>query len=82
MSTAQEVIDHFTHIARELPVDPIVLRPEWPGMSIDEVLANMELMGREVIPALADVAPMPIEDIPSSLAPVAAEVAREVELLG
>jgi alkanesulfonate monooxygenase SsuD/methylene tetrahydromethanopterin reductase-like flavin-dependent oxidoreductase (luciferase family) len=82
VGTAQEVIDHFTHIARELPVDPIVLRPEWPGMSIDEVLANMELMGREVIPALADVAPMPIEDIPSSLAPVAAEVAREVELLG
>lgn len=82
VGTAQEVIDHFTYVARELPVDPIVIRPEWPGMSIDDVVKNIELMGREVIPALADVPPMPLEDIPSSLASVADEVAREIKILG
>jgi len=82
VGTAQEVIDHLTYVARELPVDPIVIRPEWPGMSIDDVVKNIELMGREVIPALVDVPPMPLEDIPSSLASVADEVAREIKILG
>jgi len=82
VGTAQQVIDHLTLLAKELPVDPIVIRPEWPGMTIDEVVENMEVMGREIIPALAEVPPMPIEDIPSSLASVADEVAREIEILG
>ena len=82
VGTAQEVIDHFTRVARELPVDPIIIKPQWPRMHIDEVIDTIETMGREVIPALAEVDPMPLEDIEASLAPVADEVAAELERIG
>lgn len=78
VGTAGEVIDHFTRVATELPVDPILLKPQWPTMSIDAVVDYLDTMGREVIPALAEVAPMPIDDIPAALEPAADEVAREL----
>ncbi|MDE0581326.1 MAG: LLM class flavin-dependent oxidoreductase [bacterium] len=81
VGTAQEVIDHFTEVVRELPIDPIVVKPQWPEMHIDEVIDYLDTMGREVIPALAEVPPMPIEDIPASLAPVADEVAEALEAM-
>ena len=82
VGTAQEVIDHFTRVARELPVDPIIIKPQWPRMHIDEVIDAIETMGREVIPALAEVDPIPFEDIEASLVPVADEVAAELARLG
>lgn len=39
-------------------------------------------MGREVIPGLAEVDPIPLEDIEASLAPAADEVAAELERPG
>ena len=81
VGTAQEVIHHFTEVARELPIDPIVVKPQWPQMHIDEVIDYIETMGREVIPALAEVPPMPIEEIPASLAPVADEVTEALEAM-
>ncbi|WP_420437305.1 LLM class flavin-dependent oxidoreductase [Candidatus Poriferisocius sp.] len=81
VGTAQEVIDHFTNVARELPIDPFVVKPQWPEMHIDEVVEYLDTMGREVIPALAEVPPMPVEDIPASLAPAAGEVAEALEAM-
>lgn len=81
VGTAQQVIDHFTEVARELPIDPLVVKPQWPEMPIDEVIDYLDTMGREVIPALAEVPPMPVEDIPASLAPVADEVAEALEAM-
>lgn len=82
VGTAQEVIDHFIRVSRELPIDPIIIKPQWPQMHIDEVIDVIEIMGREVIPALAEIDPMPLEDIEASLVPAAAEVAAELERLG
>jgi len=82
VGTAGEVIDHFIRVSRELPVDPIIVKPQWPQMHIDEVIDVIETMGREVIPTLAEVDPMPLEDIEASLAPAAGEVAAELERLG
>lgn len=79
VGTAQEVIDHFTEVARELPVDPILVKPQWPQMHIDEVIGVLDTMGREVIPAMAEVEPMPLDQIDASLAPVADEVAAALE---
>ena len=51
-------------------------------MHIDAVIDELDKMGRDVIPALAEVDPMPLEDIEASLAPVADEVAAELARLG
>lgn len=75
VGTAQEVIDHFTEVARELPVDPILVKPQWPNMPIDDVIEVLDTMGREVIPGMAAVDPMPLDGIEASFAPVSDEVA-------
>ena len=82
VGTAQEVIDHFTEVARELPIDPILIKPQWPDMHLDEVIDVLDTMGQQVIPALAEVDPMPIDQIGASLAPVADEVAAALQQIG
>lgn len=82
VGTAQEVIDHFTQVAKELPVDPILVKPQWPQLTTDQVIENIEVMGREVIPALAEVEPMPLDQIPASFEPAADEIAKALEELG
>ncbi|MGK0477941.1 MAG: alkanesulfonate monooxygenase SsuD [Ilumatobacter sp.] len=79
VGTAQEVIDHFAEVARELPIDPILVKPQWPQMPIDDVIDVLDTMGREVVPGLAEVPPMPLDEIAASLAPVADEVAEAVK---
>ena len=34
------------------PIDPLLLRPQWPTMSGDETVAAIEALGRDVIPAI------------------------------
>lgn len=82
VGTAQEVIDHFTEVASELPIDPILIKPQWPDMHLDEVIDVLDTMGQEVIPALAEVDPMPVDQIGASLAPVADEVAAALNQIG
>jgi len=82
VGTADEVVAHFAEVARELPVDPILVRPQWPNMDIDHVIEVIDTMGREVVPGLAEVAPMPLEDILPSFEPVADEVAAALVELG
>jgi alkanesulfonate monooxygenase SsuD/methylene tetrahydromethanopterin reductase-like flavin-dependent oxidoreductase (luciferase family) len=82
VGTAQEVIDHFTEVASELPIDPILIKPQWPDMHLDEVIDVLDTMGQEVIPTLAEVDPMPIDQIGASLAPAADEVAAALNQIG
>jgi alkanesulfonate monooxygenase SsuD/methylene tetrahydromethanopterin reductase-like flavin-dependent oxidoreductase (luciferase family) len=53
--TAAEVRDELVAIARALPVGPLILRPSWPDMTSDEVVATLDLLGREIVPALREV---------------------------
>ncbi len=53
--TAAEVRDELLAIARALPVGPLILRPSWPDMSSDEVVAAIDQLGREIVPALSEV---------------------------
>ena len=41
-------------IGAAAPVNPIITRANWPGMSPDESVAYIELLGEELIPALKD----------------------------
>lgn len=57
VGTPDEVTAELLHLAATLPVDPILLRPQWPSMSADEAVAAIRRLGREVVPALRSAAP-------------------------
>jgi alkanesulfonate monooxygenase SsuD/methylene tetrahydromethanopterin reductase-like flavin-dependent oxidoreductase (luciferase family) len=58
LGTPDEVAASLVEIVRTVPVDPILLRPQWPTMSADEGIASIRRMGREIIPALSAVEPL------------------------
>lgn len=37
-----------------VPIDPVVTRGNWPGMTTDDMIAYIETLGRELVPALRD----------------------------
>jgi alkanesulfonate monooxygenase SsuD/methylene tetrahydromethanopterin reductase-like flavin-dependent oxidoreductase (luciferase family) len=52
--TPDDVVAQLAEIARALPVGPLIVRPHWPGMAADEVVAYLDELGREVVPALRE----------------------------
>lgn len=49
------VRDQLASLAAELPVDPVIVRAQWPGMDIDAIEAYLAQLGAEVVRPLADV---------------------------
>ncbi len=47
-----EVIAQLTQLCTRFPVDPLLLRPQWPSMSADETITAIERLGREVVSAI------------------------------
>ncbi|SDC72641.1 Flavin-dependent oxidoreductase, luciferase family (includes alkanesulfonate monooxygenase SsuD and methylene tetrahydromethanopterin reductase) [Geodermatophilus telluris] len=52
VGTDAEVVAQLTDLCTRFPVDPLLLRPQWPSMSADETIAAIERLGREVVPAI------------------------------
>jgi alkanesulfonate monooxygenase SsuD/methylene tetrahydromethanopterin reductase-like flavin-dependent oxidoreductase (luciferase family) len=48
-----DVVGELAGLLEDFPIDPLIVRCGWPSMSGDEVVAQMDLVGRHVIPALA-----------------------------
>lgn len=68
LGTDAEVIAELTDLCTRFPVDPLLLRPQWPSMDVHQTIAAIERLGAEVIPAvraLTPAAPQPA----SALAP-------------
>jgi alkanesulfonate monooxygenase SsuD/methylene tetrahydromethanopterin reductase-like flavin-dependent oxidoreductase (luciferase family) len=57
LGTPEQVTQKLLELVTTFPVDPLLVRPQWPSMSIDETLAAIERLGREVVPALRGVEP-------------------------
>jgi len=73
VGTPDDVVAQLVDYVTTLPVDPLLMRPQWPTMSGDETVAAIERLGRDVVPALRDVQPrsdIPAESLPT---PAAAE---------
>lgn len=62
VGSPDEVIAQLTDLVSTLPVDPLLLRPQWPTMDGEETIAAIERLGREVVPAIKAIAPR--SDIP------------------
>ena len=52
LGSATDVVAEIGRYERELGVNCLIFRMQWPGMSQDDTLRQIELMGQEVIPRL------------------------------
>ena len=59
IGTGDDVIRELTDLAAQLPIDPIVVRPGWPVLEPEEIVAFLDRFGREVTPAMKSLEPMP-----------------------
>ncbi|MCW2529084.1 MAG: class flavin-dependent oxidoreductase [Pseudonocardiales bacterium] len=64
LGTPDEVIGKLVDLVTTLPVDPLLLRPQWPTMSVEETIATMKRLGREILPAINAVTPAAIVPVP------------------
>ena len=58
IGTPDDVVAALVDLVTTLPVDPLMVRPQWPTMDIEETLQTIERLGREIVPALKDIEPI------------------------
>ena len=58
LGTPEECVAQVAALAAVAPVDPIIVRAQWPDMAADEVVAYLDDLGEQVIPALRDITPV------------------------
>ena len=52
VGTHETVTARLTEIVESLPVEPLLLRPQWPTMDADEAVAAIRILGERVIPTV------------------------------
>ena len=57
VGSPEDVVSELTELVTTLPVDPLLIRPQWPTMDADETIASIDLFGREVLPSLVGIQP-------------------------
>ncbi|MEX5717068.1 LLM class flavin-dependent oxidoreductase [Geodermatophilus maliterrae] len=63
-----EVVAQLTDLCTRFPVDPLLLRPQWPSMSTEDTIAAIERLGREVVPAIRALPTPQPEPVPAGAA--------------
>ena len=58
VGTPDDVIAQLPDLVTTLPVDPLLMRPQWPTMDADETIAAIARLGKEVVPAMAAIEPL------------------------
>jgi alkanesulfonate monooxygenase SsuD/methylene tetrahydromethanopterin reductase-like flavin-dependent oxidoreductase (luciferase family) len=52
--TAAECVREIRAIADVVPIDPVITRANWPGMTTDQAVAYIDSLGEELVPALRE----------------------------
>jgi len=55
--TVEECVGEIRALAERVPVDPVITRAHWPGVSTEDAIAHIESLGRELVPALREIRP-------------------------
>jgi alkanesulfonate monooxygenase SsuD/methylene tetrahydromethanopterin reductase-like flavin-dependent oxidoreductase (luciferase family) len=57
IGTPDDVTKQLTDLVTTLPVDPLLVRPQWPTMDADETIAAIKRLGAQVVPAIRALEP-------------------------
>jgi alkanesulfonate monooxygenase SsuD/methylene tetrahydromethanopterin reductase-like flavin-dependent oxidoreductase (luciferase family) len=52
LGSPEQVTQQLVDLVTTLPVDPLLVRPQWPTMDADETIAAINRLGKEVVPTL------------------------------
>jgi alkanesulfonate monooxygenase SsuD/methylene tetrahydromethanopterin reductase-like flavin-dependent oxidoreductase (luciferase family) len=64
IGTPDDVVAQLVDLVTTLPVDPLLIRPQWPTMDADEAIAAIRRFGTDVVPTIRALTPR--TDIPES----------------
>ena len=53
-----ECVAQIRELAAVVPVDPILVRAQWPHLTGDEVVAYLDDLGRDIVPAVREIEPV------------------------
>jgi alkanesulfonate monooxygenase SsuD/methylene tetrahydromethanopterin reductase-like flavin-dependent oxidoreductase (luciferase family) len=59
IGTPKECLEQIAELAAILPIDPILVRAQWPSMDSDAVVAYLDDLGREIVPAVREIESVP-----------------------
>jgi alkanesulfonate monooxygenase SsuD/methylene tetrahydromethanopterin reductase-like flavin-dependent oxidoreductase (luciferase family) len=57
LGSPEQVTQQLVDLVTALPVDPLLVRPQWPTMDADETIAAINRLGKEVVPTLRSIEP-------------------------
>ena len=63
VGTHETVTSRLVEIVESLPVEPLLLRPQWPTQDADEAVAGIRALGEQVIPAITALDPSTAIDL-------------------
>jgi alkanesulfonate monooxygenase SsuD/methylene tetrahydromethanopterin reductase-like flavin-dependent oxidoreductase (luciferase family) len=55
IGTPGQCIEQIRALAQIVPIDPILVRAQWPRMSSDQVVAYLDDLGRDIVPAVREI---------------------------
>ena len=58
VGSVEECVSEIRAIGDVVPVDPVITRANWPGMSTDDAVAYIDSLGQELVPALREYQPV------------------------
>jgi alkanesulfonate monooxygenase SsuD/methylene tetrahydromethanopterin reductase-like flavin-dependent oxidoreductase (luciferase family) len=59
IGTPAECLAQISALAAVAPIDAIIIRAQWPDMTADEVVAYLDDLGKEIIPAVREMRSVP-----------------------
>jgi alkanesulfonate monooxygenase SsuD/methylene tetrahydromethanopterin reductase-like flavin-dependent oxidoreductase (luciferase family) len=60
LGDAEDCANQLRAIGDRLPVNPIITRASWPGMTTDDAVSYIETLGKELVPSLRDYHSSPV----------------------
>jgi alkanesulfonate monooxygenase SsuD/methylene tetrahydromethanopterin reductase-like flavin-dependent oxidoreductase (luciferase family) len=55
IGTPDECVAQIREFAALVPIDPILVRAQWPTMTSDDVVEYLDDLGRDIVPAVAEI---------------------------